>query len=88
VPQPASPAKSRHLREIAPQGGYARAAALGPQECTAKLRAGFMARFEREAAERFPDDKPADRAWRADLLLKQYMADLGRRSKRARRADR
>jgi hypothetical protein len=55
-----------------------------PVEATAKLRAGFLARFEREVD---PDNQlaPDEREKRARRLMRAHMIDLARRS-RAKRA--
>lgn len=81
---PVSESKLEHLRQIAPLGGYARAASVGRSESTAAARSAFMHRFEAMAD---PDGKldPDERAWRAERLRRKYFADLARRSVRARR---
>lgn len=86
-----SPAKHAHLKSIAQQGGYARTAKLGRKGSAEPLHRGFLEKFEREADEKFgpflkPNGEPdlEERRWRAGMLLKAHMADLARRSARAR----
>ncbi|NJD65648.1 MAG: hypothetical protein FIB00_10455 [Chloroflexi bacterium] len=65
-------------------GGLSKAARHSPDELTAHARAGFLARFEREAD---PDGvlDPAERARRADALKRAHMARLALASVQARR---
>ena len=66
-------------------GGLALAAKKDPREYTAKARAAFLERFEREVD---PDGKlpPEERARRAEAARKAYMARLALRSVQRRKA--
>ena len=65
-------------------GGLTRAARYTPEELVRDARAGFLAKWEREAD---PDGvlSPAERARRADALYRAHMTRLAMKSAQARR---
>ena len=77
---PANPVKAAAGRI----GGLTRAARYTPDELVRNARAGFIAKFEREAD---PDGvlTPKERARRADALYRAHMTRLAMASAKARR---